>query len=67
MDNKKVGNFGNLGAKEELWKTNYVGKTGTYMGLCGSLLRSVPPQKKVDFLKFCFYSTLKVSNITLMD
>ena len=32
----------------------------------GNLLRIVPPQKKGDFLKFCFYSTLKVSNITLM-
>ena len=32
----------------------------------GNLLRIVPPQKKGDFLKFCFYSTLKVSNITLV-
>merc|ERR1712112_726654 len=32
----------------------------------GNLLRMVPPQKKGGFLKFCFHSTLKVSNITLM-
>ena len=32
----------------------------------GNLLRIVPPQKKGGFLKFCFHSTLKVSNITLM-
>ena len=32
----------------------------------GNLLRIVPPKKKGDFLKFCFYSTLKVSNITVM-